>query len=128
MTDNRSTKNEGIQANNIKAEVMAVGSHAHAEQHKIVQGGDAQATLDDLLTQLKEALAQVPAAQREDAEAVETLAHDLAQTSSQETPNKKLLEIKAESLKAAAKNLAEVAPTVMLIATQVVNHILTGGR
>ncbi len=125
---NKSTKNEGIQANNIKAEVIAVGANAHAEQHKYVNSGDFQNSLDELVKQLREALAQIPQEKADDVEVVGALTEELVQAGTQEKPNRKLLEIKGENLKAAAQNLADIAPTVLLIATQIIGQILTLGR
>jgi hypothetical protein len=124
---NRSSKNEGIQANSVQADVIAVGQNAKAQQNKYVNASEAsQKQLDDLLVQLKEALAQVPPDRSDDAQAVTALTEELVQSGKQEKPNPKLLEIKGESLKAAAQNLAAVMPTVLAIATQIVGHILAG--
>ena len=126
MTNNRSTKNEGIQANNIKADVIAVGAGATANQtNYAAPSSDAQAALEKLVADLKTALAQVPPDKQGDAQAVELLSDELLTTSNQEKPNPKVLEIKGEGLKKAAENLASVAPIVLQIAGQIVAHILT---
>jgi hypothetical protein len=126
---NRSTKNEGIQANNVKADVIAVGQNAHAEQHNYASGGQPdEKTLNELVSQLKQALASVAKERGDEVDAVHALTQDLIETGKSEKPNKKLLEIKGEGLKAAAKNLAEVAPTVVAIASQIVNAILVMHR
>lgn len=122
MSKPKPSKNEGIQADSVKADVIAVGKNAHAEQTNY--GTYDPATLDDLLSQLSEALGSVPEEQKEDVEAVSVLTEDLVESGKQEKPNKRLLEIKGESLKAAAQNLAEVTPTVLAIASQIVKYVL----
>ena len=52
------------------------------------------------------------------------MTEDLVESGKQEKPNKRLLEIKGESLKAAAENLAEVTPTIVTIASQIVKFVL----
>jgi type VI protein secretion system component VasK len=127
--DNRSTKNEGIQANTVKADVIAVGQNAHAEQHlHSTPDSTPQETLDALMAQLKDVLAQLPTEQQEDAQVVEVLADELVQTSQQEVANPKLLEIKGEGLKKAAENLAAVAPIAVQIAGQIVTGVLNMAR
>ena len=75
--------------------------------------------LKHLIEQLNEALQQVPAGKEEEAQAVATSAEMLVQTANAEKPNKTMLQITGEGLKQAAKNLAEVMPTVLTIATQI---------
>jgi hypothetical protein len=125
----RSTENKGIQANTVKADVIAIGDNARAEQHNYASpSSDFQTSLDEMLARLKEALAQVPEDKRNEAQAIEALTGELVQTGNQEKPNPTLLEIKGESLKKAAENLASVAPIVLQIASQIIAHILTAPR
>lgn len=125
MSKQKPGKNEGIQADSVKADVMAVGKNAHAEQTNYGTYDPAtQEALDDLLSKLSEALGTVPEEQKEDVEAISVLTEDLVESGKQEKPNKRLLEIKGESLKAAAQNLAEVTPIVLTIASQIVKYIL----
>jgi hypothetical protein len=123
MSSKKSGHNEGIQATHVKGTVIAVGTGAKAEQHNYAGAAPAQ-QLEELLAQLKKALADVPAAQQADAEVVTELSEELVAKAQQENPSKKILEIKAENLKKAAEALAEVMPTVAAIATQIIGHIL----
>ena len=83
--------------------------------------------LKHLIEQLNAALQQVPAGKEEEAQAVATSAEMLVQTASAEKPNKPMLQITGEGLKQAAKNLADVMPTVLTIATQIVAAVLKLG-
>jgi uncharacterized protein YyaL (SSP411 family) len=83
-----------------------------------------KAELDKLISKLDEALQQVPPDKAEDAEAVAQSAEALVETASQEKPNKTMVEITGEGLKKAAQNLADVAPIVLTIATQIVDTVV----
>lgn len=90
-----------------------------------ISGDDStKADLDRLLKQLSETLQQAPPAQAEDAGAVAEMAKDLVEKASQEKPNKSLIKITGEGLKQAAQNLAAVMPSVLVIATQIVDTVL----
>jgi hypothetical protein len=123
-----SALNEGIQADSVNAEVMAVGRNARAVQNRY--GGDAptRAVLDSLVAQLNQALQQMPAGHETDVEAVAELAQEVIDKAASEKPNRRVLELKSENLKRAAESLVEVAPAVLAIATQIVSHILKFGR
>ena len=84
--------------------------------------------LETLIGQLSEALQKVPAEHQEQAQAVAETAKVLVDTAKAEKPNKTMLQISGEGLKQAAQNLAEVMPTVLTIAGQIVMTItkLTG--
>jgi methyl-accepting chemotaxis protein len=84
--------------------------------------------LEALIGQLSEALQNVPAEKEEQAEAVAETAKTLVETAKAEKPNKTMLQISGEGLKQAAQNLAEVLPTVVTIAGQIVMAVakLTG--
>jgi vacuolar-type H+-ATPase subunit I/STV1 len=128
MTEPKKTGNQGIQANNVTAENMAVGENARAVQYRGATSSDElQRRLDELVAQLKQVLQQVPPENREDADAVSELTDELVEKTRAEKPNRKLLEIKAEGLKKAAENIAQVTPMVLSIATQIVEHILKLG-
>ncbi|HJS19368.1 MAG TPA: hypothetical protein VJ785_11520 [Anaerolineales bacterium] len=88
----------------------------------------ARKELEALIGQLSEALQKVPAESEEQAEAVAETAKTLVDTAKSEKPNKTMLQISGEGLKQAAKNLAEVMPTVVTIAGQIVMAVakLTG--
>lgn len=88
----------------------------------------ARKELESLIAQLSEALEKVPAGQEEQAQAVAETAKVLVDTAKAEKPNKTMLQISGEGLKQAAQNLAEVMPTVVTIASQIVMTIakLTG--
>ncbi len=84
---------------------------------------DLKEELTQLLEQLQEVLTQVPEDKGEDAEAVAQTAEALIESATTENPNKTMVKISGKGLKQAAKNLAAVTPTVVTIATQIVNAI-----
>jgi hypothetical protein len=88
----------------------------------------ARKELESLIGQLSEALQKIPAEHQEEAQAVAETAKVLVDTAKAEKPNKTMLQISGEGLKQAAQNLAEVMPTVLTIAGQIVMTItkLTG--
>jgi methyl-accepting chemotaxis protein len=81
---------------------------------------NARKELEKLIGQLSEALQKVPEKSQEQAEAVAETAKALVDTAKAEKPNKVMVQITGESLKQAAKNLADVMPIVALIAGQIV--------
>ena len=85
--------------------------------------------LQKLIQDLSTALEQTPLARQEQAEAVASTAKALVEQAATPKPNHTMLQITGEGLKAAAKNLADITPTVLAIATQVVMTVgrLTGG-
>lgn len=123
----RSGVNRGIQANSVKGEIIIAGDHASATVNKVVSAGGTAPLLDELLAHLKQALAAAPPAKREDAEAMQALAEDLAQSAGQAQANPKLVALKAESVKAAAGNLAETVPGVQALAEQIAQTAVKGG-
>jgi len=84
----------------------------------------ARQELQDLIKQLSQALEKIPEKQRDEAEALAASAQTLVENAKVEKPNKTLLQISGEGLKKAAENLAEVAPTVVAIASQVVAAVM----
>lgn len=76
--------------------------------------------LQKLVKQLEQALSQVPETHDEDAEAVSQTTEALVNLAAEEKPNKTMLQITGEGLKQAAKNLAEITPDVLKIATGIV--------
>jgi hypothetical protein len=85
---------------------------------------EARRELEKLIGQLSEALQKVPENNKEDAQAVADLTQSLVESAKVEKPNKTMLQITGEGLKKAAQNLAEVLPTVLPIATQIVAAVL----
>jgi hypothetical protein len=83
----------------------------------------AKAKLETLIRQLNDALQQVPPDKGEDAEAVAELAQQLVEKANKEKPNRTMVQVTGEGLKQAAQNLADVMPTVLTIATQIVGTI-----
>ena len=88
----------------------------------------ARKELEKLIGELSEALQKVPEKNQEQAEAVAETAKALVDTAKAEKPNKVMLQISGEGLKQAAKNLADVMPFVVAIASQIVLTVakLTG--
>jgi hypothetical protein len=80
----------------------------------------ARAELERLIRQLNDALQQVPPHKAEDAEAVAESAERLVESAAKGKPNRRMIEISGEGLKAAAQNLAGVMPAVLTIAAQIV--------
>ena len=81
---------------------------------------NARKELERLIGQLSEMLQKIPAEKQEQAQAVAETAKALVDTAKAEKPNNTMLQITGEGLKQAAKNLAEVMPTVVTIAGQIV--------
>jgi len=79
-----------------------------------------KAELEKLIEELNDALQQVPDDKAEEAEAVAQSAEMLVEKAAEEKPNSTMIKITGEGLKQAAKNLADVTPTVLSIATQIV--------
>lgn len=85
-----------------------------------------QVTKDELQTlveQLKQELQHAPPDRVEDAETVAETAKALVETVTKDKPNKPLVTITADGLKQAAKNIADILPTVFTIATQITERI-----
>lgn len=80
----------------------------------------AREELSNLVTQLEEALEATPPEKTEQAEAVAQTAEALVQQAAVEQPNQTMIKITGEGLKKAAENIADVLPTVLGIATQIV--------
>jgi regulator of replication initiation timing len=89
---------------------------------------DTRKELQKLIQQLSEALEKAPQEKKDEVEAVAETAKALVEQAKGEKPNKTLLQISGEGLKLAAKNVAEVLPTVLPIAMQIVAAVgkLTG--
>ncbi len=102
---------------NIKSTLTNVSQGIGALPH-----GDAASKdeLKQLIDQLNEALQKAPPGKAEDAEAVAESAKILVEKASEVKPNKTMVQITGEGLKQAAKNIADVLPTVLTIATQIV--------
>jgi hypothetical protein len=90
-----------------------------------MQTGDqaSREALQNLIQQLSSELEKTPPARQEEAEAVASTARILVDQAKNEKPNHTILQITGEGLKQAARNLADVAPTVLTIATQIVMAI-----
>ncbi len=80
--------------------------------------------IEKLLQELESALKEVPDENADDAEVVAEMAKSLIENATKEKPNKKLIEISAEGLKKAAKDLAIIIPSVLLISEKLISFIL----
>jgi Leucine-rich repeat (LRR) protein len=69
-----------------------------------------KAQLTALMKQLADALAKVPPAQQQDAEAISDAAQDVVAKATKPSPNKKSIEISGKGLLEAAKGIADVVP------------------
>lgn len=81
---------------------------------------EAKEELKKLVEQLNETLQRAPSDKSEQAQAVAQSAEALVEQAKAEKPNKTMLQITGDGLKQAAQNLADVMPTVIPIATQIV--------
>jgi uncharacterized protein (UPF0261 family) len=95
---------------------QTVGALPHADE-------TAKAELQQLISQLNDALQAAPADKTEEAEAVAQMAETLVETANSEKPNKMMVQITGEGLKKAAENMAAVMPTVLGIAMQIVTAV-----
>jgi len=93
------------------------------------QDEDSKKELQALIGKLSQELEKAPAEKKEQAEAVAQTAQSLVEQAKAEKPNRTMLQISGEGLKQAAKNLADVMPTVVSIAAQIVLAVgrVTGG-
>ncbi len=66
---------------------------------------------------------EVPDENAGDAEVVAEMAKSLIENATKEKPNKKLIEISAEGLKKAAKDLAIIIPSVLLISEKLISTV-----
>jgi hypothetical protein len=80
--------------------------------------------LQGLIDGLSRVLEETPPELQDQAEAVAESAKLLVESAKSEKPNKTMIRITGEGLKQAAQNLAEVAPTVISIASQIVLAVL----
>jgi hypothetical protein len=79
--------------------------------------------LQKLVEQLSQALQEVPPEREEDAELVAEYTQELVDRAAEENPKKAKIQITGEGLKQAAQNIADVMPTVLVIATQIVTTV-----
>ena len=84
---------------------------------------DAKKELVSLFEKLSNELEKTPVEKKDEAQAVAETAKILVDQAKAPQPNRTLLQITGEGLKAAAKNLAEVIPSILPIATQIVMSI-----
>ena len=117
-----------ISISNIQNSLISVKSTMTNVQHSVgsipTEDEAARQRLQGLIEELSQALQNIPESKKEQAEAVAASAQAFVETAKADKPNKTLLEISSEGLKKAAENLAEVAPTVLSIATQVIMTVM----
>ncbi len=78
-----------------------------------------KAELQNLIQQLNQVLQQIPQGRQAEAEKVAKMATRLMEDASEEKPDKDMLEISSEGLKKAARNITDVMPDVLSIATKI---------
>lgn len=76
-----------------------------------------------LVEQLKEALGNIPPENADEAEAIAETAKALVTNADKEKPNRALLNISADGLKQAARNLATVAPEVLKTSLELIKAV-----
>ena len=86
-------------------------------------GDSAKEELTALVGQLSAALEAVPAEMAEVKEAVAEYAKQIVEAAAQPKPNKTIVQISGDNLKKAAENLKAVMPTILVIATQIVEAV-----
>lgn len=96
---------------------QTVGKIAHADQSD-------KDELTRLITELGKLLEKTPQEQAADAEKVSGRLDTLVNEANKPKPDTEMMQITGESLKKAAANLVGVMPTVLVIATQIVDHVL----
>jgi chromosome segregation ATPase len=89
---------------------------------------EARQELAQLIAQLSDLLQKAPDARQEQVEAVAEIAGTLVEVTASEKPKKKSIQITGEGLKQAAKNLADVLPGIIVIATQIVAAAIKLGK
>ncbi len=111
---------------NIKSELRNVQQTVQQIQ---TEDNAAKEDLQKLIQQLADELEKTPPEKKEEAEAVSATAKQLVEQAKADKPNQTMLKITGEGLKQAAKNLVDVAPAVINIATQIVLAIgrIAGG-
>ncbi len=102
---------------NIKSELQNVQQTIGQMQ---TDDTDTKQELQRLVQQLSDELEKTPPEKKEAAEAVSATAKVLVEQAKAEKPNHTMIQITGEGLKQAAKNLADVTPVVLSIATQIV--------
>ena len=99
---------------------MTVGNMAVGDNAQINIAAPQSATdVAALLRQFREELARNPAVTGDTRQALEELASSAEREAAKEKPNKTLGKITAEGLKEAASTVADMAPALLAIATQV---------
>jgi cysteinyl-tRNA synthetase len=117
-----------------RGSIVNIKSQLHNVQQTVGQiktdDLDTKKELQSLIQQLSDELAKTPPEKKEAAEAVSETAKALVEQAKAEKPNQTMLQITGEGLKQAAKNLVDVAPAVINIATQIVLAIgrIAGAR
>ena len=117
-----------ISISNIQNSLVTVKSTLTNVQHSVgrisTEDEAARQRLQELIEELSQALQKIPESKKEQAEAVAASAEDFVEKAKTDKPNKTLLEISGEGLKKAAENLADFAPTVLSIASQVIMTVM----
>lgn len=117
-----------ISISNIQNSLISVKSTLTNVQHSVgsipTEDEAARQRLQGLIEELSQALQNIPESKQEQAEAVAASAQELVEKAKADKPNKTLLQISGEGLKKAAENLADVAPTVLSIASQVIMTVM----
>jgi hypothetical protein len=108
-----SNVNVGSTLTNVNQSIGAMPQADQAEKDQLKQ----------LIEQLHAALQQAPAERQADAEAVATFAQQLVENAVKPQPNKPIVQGTGMMLKQAAENIAGVLPTVLTIATRIVDTI-----
>jgi len=85
---------------------------------------NARDELAQLVAQLTDLLTHVDSKRQEQAEALAQTAKALVDNAKTEKPNKTMLQITGDGLKKAAQNLADVFPTVVTLAAQIVSVVM----
>jgi len=131
MTKKKSSSNEKpagdkITVGNVSGQGIAIGRDITVSitRDAMKTNNDSQmAELESLIQKLNDILQQVPLDRSEDAKAIAEITQTLIHKANEEKPNKPMLQITGDALKQAARNIADVAPVVLQIASQIVTTI-----
>jgi hypothetical protein len=121
LIDRAITINDNKGIVNINSTLTSV--YQSVEENSYIDSSSKQ-EIEKLLQQLESALKEVPNENTDGAETVAEMAKSLIENATKEKPNKKLIEISAEGLKKAAKDLAVIIPSVLLISERLISFIL----
>ena len=117
-------KRQGVFGGGANINVHATLTDAVQTIANAPSGSDEQkAELQRLITQLNDALQQAPASLQQDAEVVAEEVRDLIEKATQDRPNMRAVEIRANSLRQAAEQISGAMPAVITTALLIIEKV-----